>query len=176
MPRSYTTHAKHASIVPQAATVFEELVAAAGAPKGAWTNIFASREQIAALIADDRVQGATLTGSEKAGGIVATEASKSLKKSVLELGGADVFVVLDDADLDKAVKVGAAARLNVAGQACNAAKRFLVHRKVADRFLEKFTETLPTTRSAIHWTRPSTWGRSARSRRATASRHRSSGQ
>lgn len=133
--------AKHASIVPQAATVFEELVAAAGAPKGAWTNIFASGEQIAALIADDRVQGATLTGSEKAGGIVATEASKALKKSVLELGGADVFVVLDDADLDKAVKVGAAARLNVAGQACNAAKRFLVHRKVADRFLEKFTET-----------------------------------
>src|SRR5215475_14335543 len=82
MPRSYTTHAKHASIVPQAATVFEELVAAAGAPKGAWTNIFASGEQIAALIADDRVHGATLTGSEKARGIVATEASKSLKKSV----------------------------------------------------------------------------------------------
>src|SRR5215510_7829873 len=138
--------AKHASIVPHAATVFEELVAAAGAPQGAWTNIFASGEQIAALIADDRVQGTTLTGSEKAGGIVATEASKSLKKSVLELGGADVFVVLDDADLDKAVEIGAAARLNVAGQACNAAKRFLVHEKVADRFLEKFTDRFATTK------------------------------
>ncbi len=131
--------AKHASIVPQAAVAFEELVTAAGAPRGAWTNIFASGEQIAWLIEDDRVQGVALTGSEKAGSIVAAQAGKHLKKSVLELGGADVFVVLDDADIEKAVEVGAAARLNVAGQACNAAKRFLVHEKIADAFLLKFT-------------------------------------
>ena len=133
--------AKHASIVPQAAIAFEELLTAAGAPRGAWTNIFASGEQIASLIADDRVQGVTLTGSEKAGSIVAAQAGKHIKKSVLELGGADVFVVLDDADLDKAVEVGAAARLNKAGQACTAAKRFLVHEKIANRFLDKFTAT-----------------------------------
>lgn len=131
--------AKHASIVPRAAVAFEELVTAAGAPRGAWTNIFASGEQIAWLIEDDRVQGAALTGSEKAGSIVAAQAAKHLKKSVLELGGADVFVVLDDADIEKAVEVGAAARLNVAGQACNAAKRFLVHEKIAAAFLREFT-------------------------------------
>ena len=127
--------------VPQAALAFEELLVAAGAPRGAWTNIFATGEQIASLIADDRVQGVTLTGSEKAGSIVAAQAGKHIKKSVLELGGADVFVVLDDADLDKAVEVGAAARLNMAGQACNAAKRFLVHEKIANRFLDRFTTT-----------------------------------
>jgi len=132
--------AKHASIVPQAAVAFEELIAAAGAPPGAWTNLFASSEQIARMIRDDRVQGVALTGSEKAGSIVAAAAAKNLKKSVLELGGADVFVVLDDADIEKAVEVGAAARLNVAGQACNAAKRFLVHAKIADRFLQEFTQ------------------------------------
>ncbi|WP_129781824.1 NAD-dependent succinate-semialdehyde dehydrogenase [Peristeroidobacter soli] len=132
--------AKHASIVPQAAVVFEELLLSAGAPRGAWTNIFASGDQIARLIEDDRVQAAALTGSEKAGGIVASQAAKHLKKSVLELGGADVFVVLDDADLDRAVEHGVASRFNVAGQACNAAKRFIVHGGIADRFMSKFTE------------------------------------
>jgi|AGTN01.1.fsa_nt_gi NAD-dependent aldehyde dehydrogenases len=138
--------AKHASIVPQAAVAFEALVTEAGAPTGAWTNLFASGQQIASLIEDDRIQGVALTGSEKAGSAVAAQAGKHLKKSVMELGGADVFVVLDDADLDKAVEIGANARLNVAGQACNAAKRFLVHAKVADRFLEKFTERFAATK------------------------------
>lgn len=131
--------AKHASIVPQAAVAFEELVLAAGAPSGAWTNIFASSEQIAWLLEDDRVQAAALTGSEKAGSAVASTAAKYLKKSVLELGGADAFIVLDDADIDMAVDAGVAARLNVAGQVCNAAKRFLVHEKIADEFLRKLT-------------------------------------
>jgi succinate-semialdehyde dehydrogenase/glutarate-semialdehyde dehydrogenase len=132
--------AKHAGIVPRAAVAFEELVTAAGAPRGTWTNIFASGDQIASLIEDDRVQGVALTGSERAGSIVAAQAGKHLKKSVLELGGADVFVVLDDADLDKAVETAVAARLYVAGQACNAAKRFLVHEKIATRFLKQFTD------------------------------------
>jgi succinate-semialdehyde dehydrogenase/glutarate-semialdehyde dehydrogenase len=118
----------------------------AGAPAGAWTNIFASAEQIAALIADDRVQGVALTGSEKAGSIVASQAGKYLKKSVMELGGADVFTVLDDADLDKAAEAGAAARLFGAGQVCNGAKRFLVHEKIADTFLKKFSAILANTK------------------------------
>jgi succinate-semialdehyde dehydrogenase/glutarate-semialdehyde dehydrogenase len=138
--------AKHASIVPGAAVAFEDLVSAAGAPTGAWTNIFASSEQIAMLIADDRVQGVALTGSERAGSIVASQAGKYLKKSVMELGGADVFAILDDADVEKAAEVGAAARLFGAGQVCNGAKRFLVHEKIAGAFLEKFTAILANTK------------------------------
>ena len=132
--------AKHAQNVPHCAVLFEALVTEAGAPAGAWTNIFASNDQVATLIADDRVQGAALTGSERAGSAVAQQAGKYLKKTTLELGGNDVFVVLDDSDLEKAVKAGVGARLSNCGQVCTAAKRFLVHEKVADRFLEKMTE------------------------------------
>jgi succinate-semialdehyde dehydrogenase/glutarate-semialdehyde dehydrogenase len=99
---------------------------------GAWTNLFISQDQVAKIIADDRVQGAALTGSEKAGSVVAAQAAKHIKKSTLELGGNDVFVVLDDADLAKAVKIGVQARLNNAGQVCTAAKRFILHEKIAD--------------------------------------------
>lgn len=132
--------AKHASIVPQCAVAFGELVLESGAPAGAWTNIFASPDQIAKLIADERVQGVALTGSEHAGSLVAAQAGKHLKKSVMELGGADVFVVLDDADIEKAVDFGVEARLRGAGQVCNGAKRFLVHDAIADRLLDKFTD------------------------------------
>ncbi len=132
--------AKHAANVPHCATLFEELVTEAGAPKGAWTNLFISNDQVASLIADDRVQGAALTGSERAGSAVAQQAGKYLKKTTLELGGNDVFVVLDDCDLDKAVKAGVGARLSNCGQVCTAAKRFIVHEKVADAFFEKFTQ------------------------------------
>lgn len=131
--------AKHASIVPHCASVVEQLVLEAGAPQGAWTNLFISTQQVADLIADDRVQGVALTGSEKAGSAVAAQAAKYLKKSTLELGGNDVFVVLDDCDLDEAVKHGVQARLRNAGQVCTAAKRFIVQEKVADEFLKKFT-------------------------------------
>lgn len=132
--------AKHAANVPHCAALFEELVTEAGAPKGAWTNLFISNEQVATLIADDRVQGAALTGSERAGSAVAQQAGKYLKKTTLELGGNDVFVVLDDCDLDKAVKAGVGARLSNCGQVCTAAKRFIVHENVADAFFEKFTQ------------------------------------
>jgi len=138
--------AKHASIVPQAAAAFEELVTAAGAPKGAWTNLFASGEQIGELMKDDRVQGVALTGSERAGSAVASQAGKYLKKTVMELGGADVFIVLEDANLDKAVREAAEGRLIGAGQVCNGAKRFLVHEKVAQRFLKDFTTVLANTK------------------------------
>ncbi len=132
--------AKHASIVPHCAEAFAHLVREAGAPDGAWTNLFISSDQVANIIADDRVQGAALTGSEKAGSIVAAQAAKHIKKSTLELGGNDVFVVLDDADLEKAVKIGVNARLANAGQVCTAAKRFIIHEKVAEEFLAKYTE------------------------------------
>lgn len=132
--------AKHAQNVPHCAVLFESLVTEAGAPAGAWTNIFASNDQVATLIADDRVQGAALTGSERAGSAVAQQAGKYLKKTTLELGGNDVFVVLDDSNLDKAVKAAVGARLNNCGQVCTAAKRFLVHEKIADRFLEEITQ------------------------------------
>ncbi|WP_417641781.1 NAD-dependent succinate-semialdehyde dehydrogenase [Enterobacter kobei] len=131
---------KHASIVPHCAEAFAHLVREAGAPEGAYTNLFITSDQVSDIIADDRVQGVALTGSEKAGGIVAAQAAKKLKKSTLELGGNDVFVVLDDADMEKAVKVGVTARLQNAGQVCTAAKRFIIHEAVADKFLEKYTE------------------------------------
>lgn len=131
---------KHASIVPQCAETFAQLVREAGAPEGAWTNLFISSDQVSAIIADPRVQGAALTGSEKAGSAVAAQAAKHIKKSTLELGGNDVFIVLDDADLEKAVETGVQARLANAGQVCTAAKRFIIHQDIADQFLRKFTD------------------------------------
>lgn len=131
---------KHASIVPHCAETFEKLLSEAGAPKGAYTNLFISQDQVATLIDDDRVQGVALTGSEKAGAVVAARAAGKLKKSTLELGGNDIFAVLDDADIDHAAKVGAQARIANAGQVCTAAKRFIIHQKVADEFLKKFTQ------------------------------------
>ena len=131
---------KHAENVPQCAELFEALVRDAGAPQGAMVNLFITKEQVATLIGDDRVQGVALTGSERAGSAVASRAAEMLKKSTLELGGSDVFVVLDDADIAKAAKVGAAARLSNAGQVCTAAKRFILHAKVADDFLAAFTK------------------------------------
>ncbi|MCU6496718.1 NAD-dependent succinate-semialdehyde dehydrogenase [Rugamonas sp. A1-17] len=129
---------KHASIVPQCAALFERLVMQASAPAGAATNLFVSSTRIAELIGDDRIQGVALTGSEGAGSKVGARASEMLKKSTLELGGSDVFVVLDDADLAKAVQQGVMSRLINAGQMCTAAKRFIVQRDVADAFVAAF--------------------------------------
>lgn len=137
---------KPAGIVPLCATLIEELILEAGAPMGVWTTVFATKDQVANLLQDDRVQGVTLTGSERAGSIVAAEAGRNLKKSVLELGGSDIFAVLDDADLELAADVGAAGRLTVAGQVCTAAKRFLVHEKVADEFIEKLVQRFEALR------------------------------
>jgi len=134
--------AKHANIVPHCADIFEQLVREAGAPEGAWSNLFISNEQVADLIADDRVQGVALTGSERAGSAVAQQAGKHLKKSTLELGGNDVFIVLDDADLDEAVRQGVQARLSNCGQVCTAAKRFIVHAQIAEAFMSKFSAAL----------------------------------
>ncbi|WP_186094511.1 NAD-dependent succinate-semialdehyde dehydrogenase [Burkholderia gladioli] len=134
--------AKHASIVPHCASVFEALVNEAGAPEGAWKNLFITAGQVADIIADDRIQGAAMTGSEGAGSAIAAQAGKYLKKSTLEMGGNDVFVVLDDADLEKAVEIGVFSRLHISGQECICAKRFVLHENIADQFLEKFTAAM----------------------------------
>jgi succinate-semialdehyde dehydrogenase/glutarate-semialdehyde dehydrogenase len=129
---------KHASIVPQCATAFADLLTEAGAPAGAYTNLFVSKEQIARAIADPRIKGVALTGSDTAGAVVAAQAGKSLKKSTMELGGSDPCIVLDDADLDDAVRGTLWGRIHNAGQSCVASKRIIVIDKLADRFLDKF--------------------------------------
>ncbi len=129
---------KHASNVPQCAQAFEQLFADAGAPQGAFTNLFASKDQVARLIDDPRVRAVALTGSEEAGAAVAARAGAKLKKTTLELGGSDAFIVLDDADLDKAVKHAVSGRMGNSGQACTASKRIIVVESLADKFLQKF--------------------------------------
>lgn len=129
---------KHASNVPQCALAFEQLMHDAGLPAGGYTNLFASKDQVAALIDDKRVRGVALTGSEAAGAVVAARAGKNLKKSTMELGGSDAFIVLEDADMGRAVKQAVSGRMGNAGQACTASKRFIVLDAVADTFLEQF--------------------------------------
>lgn len=127
---------KHASIVPGAAQAFEEALVKANLPKGAFKNLFVSYDQVNKIISDRRVQGVALTGSEQAGKILASEAGKNLKKSTMELGGTDVLIVLDDADIKLAVKNAVSARLGNAGQACTSAKRFIVNQKVYGEFVD----------------------------------------
>ncbi len=129
---------KHASNVPQCALAFERLLEEAGAPAGAYTNLFISKDQAARVIDDERIRAVALTGSEAAGAVVAQRAGKNLKKSTLELGGSDAFIVLDDADLDKAVKHAVSGRMGNSGQACTASKRIIVVEVLAERFLDKF--------------------------------------
>ena len=138
--------AKHASIVPHCAETFAQLVREAGAPEGAWTNLFISQDQVAKIIADDRVQGVALTGSEKAGGIVAAQAAKHIKKATLELGGNAPFIVFDDADLDKAVEGALASKFRNAGQTCVCANRLYVQDGVYDRFAEKLQQAVEKLR------------------------------
>jgi len=129
---------KHASSVPQCALAFEKLMNEAGAPEGAYTNLFLSKHQVAQVIDDKRIRGVALTGSEAAGAVVAARAGQNLKKTTMELGGSDAFIVLEDADLDKAVKCAISGRMSNSGQACTASKRFIVVDALADQFLDKF--------------------------------------
>lgn len=129
---------KHASNVPQSAAAFERLMADAGLPKGAFKNLYATRSQIELIINDDRVHGVALTGSEAAGSVVAAQAGKALKKSTMELGGADAFVVLADADLEKTAKWAVFGRHWNGGQVCCSSKRLIVVDPVYDAFLERY--------------------------------------
>ncbi len=138
---------KHASNVPQAAAAFEQLLLDAGLPAGGYTNLYATRDQISTIIADDRVRGVALTGSEGAGATVAKQAAAALKKSMLELGGADPFVVLDDADLAKTVPWAVFGRHWNAGQVCVSSKRMIVDDAVYDDFLGRYTEGVAALRA-----------------------------
>lgn len=126
---------KHAPGVPQCALAFERVLIEAGAPDGAYINLFLSNNQVSSLIQDSRVQGVALTGSERAGESLASQAGKQLKKSTMELGGNDAFIVLDDFDPKIAARFAVAGRMTNCGQACVGSKRFIVADKVADEFL-----------------------------------------
>ncbi|MDQ0691172.1 NAD-dependent succinate-semialdehyde dehydrogenase [Arthrobacter sp. W4I7] len=129
---------KHAPQCPESALAMEQIFRDAGAPEGAYVNVFATNQQVAGIIADPRVQGVSLTGSERAGSAVAEIAGRNLKKVVLELGGSDPFLVLDSADVDQAAAHALFGRFGNTGQACNAAKRIIVTDAVYDEFVEKF--------------------------------------
>ncbi len=133
---------KHAPQCPESAAAIEALYHEAGVPAGAYINIYASNEQIADVIADPRVQGVSVTGSERAGAAVAEVAGRNLKKVVLELGGSDPFILLSTDDLDNVVESAVAARLENAGQACNAAKRFVVAEELYQPFVDKLTAAI----------------------------------
>src|SRR5881227_433108 len=133
---------KHAPQCPQSAEAMQQIFHDAGFPDGAYVNIYATNEQIADVIADPRVQGVSVTGSERAGAAVAEIAGRNLKKVVLELGGSDPFILLSTDDLDATVESAVNARLDNAGQSCNAAKRFVVIDELYEPFLEKFTAAM----------------------------------
>jgi len=133
---------KHASIVPQCAAAIEELFEEAEAPDGLYTNLYISGKHASSLVSDKRIKGVSLTGSEEAGASIAMEAGKHLKKVVLELGGNDVFIILEDADMEKTVEWAVVGRMNNNGQCCVASKRFIAVESVADEFIQKFKDKL----------------------------------
>lgn len=133
---------KHAPQCPESATAMEQLFHDAGLPADAYINVFATNDQAATMIADPRLVGVSVTGSERAGAAVAAEAGKNLKKVVLELGGSDAFIVLDGDDMESTITAAVTGRMGNAGQACNAAKRFIVLADVYDQFVEGFTQVM----------------------------------
>src|SRR6202012_3746596 len=133
---------KHAPQCPESSAAMEQIFHEAGFPDDAYINIYATNEQIEWVIGDPRVRGVSLTGSERAGAAVAEIAGRNLKKVVLELGGSDPFILLATDDLDATVEAAVGARLENTGQACNAAKRFIVADDLYDSFLEKFGNAL----------------------------------
>lgn len=132
---------KHASIVPQSAEAIEQVFTDAGLPKGVFTNVRATHDQTSRIIADDRVRGVTLTGSDAAGARVAEQAGKALKPSVLELGGNDAMIVLEDADIANALTCSMF-RFTISGQACALPKRMFIHESIYDEFLTRYSEAI----------------------------------
>ncbi|MEU4790159.1 NADP-dependent succinic semialdehyde dehydrogenase [Micromonospora tulbaghiae] len=137
---------KHASNVPQTALFLEDLFRRAGFPEGAFTTLLVGSDAVDRILSDPRVRAATLTGSEPAGRSIAQIAGREIKKTVLELGGSDPFVVMPSADLDTAAEVATTARCQNNGQSCIAAKRFIVHTDVFDAFAEKFAARMAALR------------------------------
>ncbi len=137
---------KHAPQCPESAEAMAHIFSDAGFPEGAYENVYATNEQVEWVIADPRVHGVSVTGSERAGAAVAEIAGRNLKKVVLELGGSDPFILLGTDDLDATVEAAAEARLDNTGQSCNAAKRFIVADDYYDEFLEKFAATFTASK------------------------------
>ncbi|MBD2039454.1 NAD-dependent succinate-semialdehyde dehydrogenase [Microcoleus sp. FACHB-672] len=137
---------KHASNVPQCALAIEEIFLQAGFPEGVFQTLLVGSDKVANLMADERVKAATLTGSEHAGASLAAVAGKEIKKTVLELGGSDPFIVLESADLEAAVTTAVTARLLNNGQSCIAGKRFIVANSIADEFEQRFVEKFKALR------------------------------
>jgi succinate-semialdehyde dehydrogenase/glutarate-semialdehyde dehydrogenase len=133
---------KHAPQCPETAIALEQIFLDAGFPRGVFSKLFASNDQIETVIADPRVQGVSLTGSERAGAAVAEIAGRNLKKIVLELGGSDPFILLSTDDLDTAVAAAVSARLDNNGQTCNAAKRFIIIDELYEAFSDKFVAAM----------------------------------
>ena len=131
---------KHASNVPQCAVAIEDIIRQAGFPSGVFQTLLVGSDKVARIIADERVRAATLTGSEAAGASLAAAAGKQIKKTVLELGGTDPYIVLETADLEAAVSTGVTARMLNNGQSCIAAKRFIVAEAIAEEFEQQFVE------------------------------------
>lgn len=132
---------KDASVCPKSAKVFADIVKEAGAPEGSLTNLFINYQQVADIIADKRVSGVCLTGSERGGAVIAKTAGENLKKTTLELGGNDAFIILDDADWDLVKEIAPQARLDNAGQVCTSSKRFIVMEDKYEEFLEILKES-----------------------------------
>ena len=130
---------KHAENCPTSALAIADIMRDAGVPEGVYVNVFATHDQVATMIADPRVQGVSLTGSERAGTAVAAEAGRNLKKVVLELGGSDPYIVLDTPDLDEAVDTAWSTRIENVGQACNSNKRMIVMDDIFDDFVSGLT-------------------------------------
>ncbi len=137
-----TVVVKHASNVPKSAELIQEIFEQAGFPKGCYQDLPIPSSEVANVISNPFIKAVSLTGSEQAGIAVATEAGKHLKKCVLELGGSNAFIILEDANLEKAVAIAVNARMQNAGQSCIAAKRFLVHENIATDFISRFTKAV----------------------------------
>ncbi len=148
---------KHASQCPESAAAMEQMYIDAGL-EGVYVNIYASNEQAADVIADPRVHGVSVTGSERAGAAVASQAGQHLKKVALELGGSDPFIVLSTDDLDATVGAAVAARMDNNGQSCNAPKRFIVQEGLYDAFLEKFTAAMTAAKMGDPFAEDTTLG------------------
>jgi acyl-CoA reductase-like NAD-dependent aldehyde dehydrogenase len=153
---------KHSLNTQRSSLEFERIMLEAGFPEGAFQNLVLNRDGIANVINDPRVQGASVTGSVRAGSAVASEAGKVIKKTVMELGGSDAFIVCEDADIPKAVEAGIRGRFHNAGQVCLAAKRFILVNKIADEFEHLFLERAKALRAGNPLDRASDLGPMAR--------------
>ncbi|WP_027946756.1 NAD-dependent succinate-semialdehyde dehydrogenase [Amycolatopsis taiwanensis] len=141
---------KHAESVPRTARALEQVMLDAGLPHGAYLNVFATHEQVETIIADPRVQGVSLTGSERAGSVVAAAAGRHLKKCVLELGGSDPFIVLDSADVPAMADLAWQTRIHNNGQACNSNKRMIVMDEIYDEFVAALVAKAEAVEDTAH--------------------------